>query len=739
MSDPGSSPRLVASGPARVKVLLPLPFGEPYDYLAPGDRVPPPGAVVRVPLGPREVTGVVWDEPEGGEAAPVPAAKLKPVLEILDGLPALDDAFRRFLTVTARYYIRPLGDVLSMVTRRLGHARPPRPVTVYRATGGTPKRMTPARERVLEAAGGAPPMTAKDLAEIAGVGPSVVKGLAEQGALEAFERAADPPLAQPDPAARRPELNPDQQKAADALRRAVGQGFSVTLLEGVTGAGKTEVYCEAVAETLAAGRQVLVLLPEIALTQQIVGRFAERFGAAPVQWHSGLSDRDRRLAYRRIVTGEARIAVGARSALYLPFPDLGLIVVDEEHDTSYKQEDGLHYHARDMAVLRASILERPAVLVSATPSLETVKNVRDGRYAHVRLPQRYGVAELPAITLVDLREARPPPGRWISPPLEQAVRKSLEAGEQALLFLNRRGYAPLTLCDACGFRLQCPHCTAWLVEHRYLGRLQCHHCGYETRKPKECPSCGAEDRLKACGPGVERLAEEAAALFPEARLALMTSDLVRGPEQAEKLIEAMNRGEVDLIIGTQIVAKGHNFPGLTTVGVVDADLGLEGGDLRAAERTHQLLHQVAGRAGRAEKPGRVLVQTHQSESPVLQALARHDTDAFVERELDSRRAAGMPPFGRLVALVLSAPEHAQARDLAAMLARAVPGAGDSDIRVLGPAPAPIAVVRGRHRFRFLVSSRSGRALQPYVRQWLKDVKLPAAARLVIDVDPHSFL
>lgn len=739
MSDPGSTSRLVASGPPRVKVLLPLPFGEPYDYLAPEDRLPAPGTVVRVPLGPREVTGVVWDEPETPAGEPVAANKLKPVLGVLDELPALDDAFRRFLTVTARYYIRPLGDVLSMVTRRLGHAAPPRPVTVYRATGQTPKRMTAARERVLEAADGAPPMTAKDLAEIAGVGVSVIKGLAEQGALAAEERPADPPLRRPDPAARRPELNPDQQAAAARLRQAVENGFSVTLLEGVTGAGKTEVYCEAIAAALERDGQVLVLLPEIALTQQIVGRFAERFGAAPVQWHSGLSDRDRRLAYRRIVSGEARIVVGARSALYLPFPELDLIVVDEEHDTSYKQEDGLHYHARDMAVLRASILERPAILVSATPSLETVKNVRDGRYDHVRLSQRYGVAELPEIVLVDLREDRPPPGRWISPPLERAVKASLEAGEQALLFLNRRGYAPLTLCDACGFRLQCPHCTAWLVEHRYLGRLQCHHCGYSVRRPKECPSCGAEDQLKPCGPGVERLAEEAAALFPEARLALMTSDLVHGPEQAEKLIDAMNRGEVDLMIGTQIVAKGHNFPRLTTVGVVDADLGLEGGDLRAAERTHQLLHQVAGRAGRAEHKGQVLVQTHQSESPVLQALARHDTDAFVDRELESRRAAGMPPYGRLVALILSAPEPAQARDLASMLARAIPGAGETDIRVLGPAPAPIAVVRGRHRFRFLVSSRSGRALQGYVRQWLKDVKLPAAARLAIDVDPHGFL
>ncbi|WP_416898862.1 MAG: primosomal protein N' [Minwuia sp.] len=738
MPAPASQPDLLATAPVRVKVLLPLPFAEPYDYLAPADRLPPPGTPVRVPLGPRETMGVVWDETEpAGE--PVAEEKLKPILEIGHDLPALDADFRQFLTRTARYYLRPLGDILSMVIRRFGAARPPRPVTVYSPTGAEPQRMTPARKAVMEVAAEGFPRTAADLAEIAGVGASVVKGLAEQGVLAAEERAADPALRQPDPDHARPKLNAEQKHAAGVLSGAVGQGFSTTLLEGVTGAGKTEVYCEAVAEALRQGKQVLVLLPEIALTQQIVERFTARFGAAPVQWHSGLSQKDRRLSYRRIVSGEARIVTGARSALYLPFPDLGLIVVDEEHDTSFKQEDGLHYHARDMAVLRGAVSRFPVVLVSATPSLESLRNVREGRYRHLELRSRFGSAGLPDVSLVDMRTDRPPPGRWISPLLETAVNETLEAGEQALLFLNRRGYAPLTLCDACGFRIQCPHCTAWLVEHRYLGRLQCHHCGYSTPKPRECPSCGAEDRMKPCGPGVERLAEEAQALFPEARLALMTSDLIAGPEQAEALIASMNRGEIDLLIGTQIVAKGHNFPKLTLVGVVDADLGLEGGDLRAAERTHQLLHQVAGRAGRADRPGRVLLQTHQPESPVLEALAAGDTNAFVEAELKGREAAGMPPYGRLAALVLSAPEQAQARDLAREMARAIPGPGDTDIRVLGPAPAPLAVVRGRHRMRFLVSSRSGRTLQGYIAAWLQAVKLPAAARLVIDIDPQSFL
>lgn len=738
MSESQPFPDLSASGPARVKVLLPLPFAEPWDYLAPPERDLPPGTPVRVPLGPREVTGIVWDDVDpGGE--PVAEEKLKQVIEVCADLPPLDDDLRQFLTRTARYYLRPLGDVLSMVSRRLSAARSPRPVTVYSVTGDEPRRMTPARRAVLSEAAEGFPRTANELAEIAGVGTSVIKGLAEQGALKAEERPADPPLRPVDPDHARPKLKGDQQKAGATLRAAVGKGFSTTLLEGVTGAGKTEVYCEAVAEALRQGKQALVLLPEIALTQQIVERFAARFGAAPVQWHSGLSQKERRRSYRRIVSGEARIIAGARSALYLPFPDLGLIVVDEEHDTSFKQEDGLHYHARDMAVLRGSVSAFPVVLVSATPSLETVRNAREGRYRHLKLTRRYGSAGMPEVGLIDLRADKPPSGRWIAPALETAVRETLEKGEQALLFLNRRGYAPLTLCNACGFRVQCPHCTAWLVEHRYLGRLQCHHCGYSTPRPRECASCGAADMMKPCGPGVERLAEEAAAQFPEARLALMTSDLIAGPEQAERLIAAMNRGEIDLLIGTQIVAKGHNFPNLTLVGVVDADLGLEGGDLRASERTHQLLHQVAGRAGRAERAGRVLLQTHQPESPVLRALAQGDSESFVEAELAGRLSAGMPPFGRLAALVLSAPDAQQVRDIARLMAQQIPGPGETDIRVLGPAPAPLAVVRGRHRMRFLVSSREGRPLQGYLSAWLTKCKLPNAARLTIDIDPHSFL
>ncbi|MEC9347227.1 MAG: primosomal protein N' [Pseudomonadota bacterium] len=725
------------AAPPRVKVLLPLPLAGAYDYLVDDDAPPPaPGTVVSVPLGPRVVAGVVWDDDDQG-ARDVDTARLKPLAAVHPDLPPLDRVTRRFVDWVASYYLRPAGDVLAMVLRRYGNARPPRPVVVHRPTGDMPQRMTPARRRVLEQLDGLPPMTAKEIAELAGVGEAVVRGLVEQGALERIERPADLPLLPPDPDHAPARLDMDQRRAADTLLPLVGAGFATTLLEGVTGAGKTAVYCEAVAEAVRQGRQVLVLLPEIALTRQIMGRFTDRFGVPPVAWHSGLGDRERGTNWRAIVSGEARIVVGARSALFLPFPDLGLVIVDEEHDGSYKQEDGLPYHARDMAVLRASLGQFPAILVSATPSLESLHNVAEGRYAHVTLSRRYGTAELPEVRLVDLRVERPEPGRWISPPLEAAVRGSLAAGEQALLFLNRRGYAPLTLCDACGYRLQCPHCTAWLVEHRYVGRLVCHHCGFTRSRPNECPSCGAEGRMKACGPGIERLAEEASVLFPGARIALMTSDLVGGPAAAQAIIDSMAAGETDLLIGTQIVAKGHHFPGLTTVGVVDADLGLEGGDLRAAERTWQLLHQVSGRAGRAGRRGTALIQTHLPEAPVLQALAAGDSAGFVAAELDARRRAGMPPHGRLVALVVSATDAGQARDFARDLARRIPPS--EEFEVLGPAPAPIAVVRGRHRLRFLAISRSGRSLRGFVSAWLDGVRPRGSARLSVDVDPQNFL
>jgi primosomal protein N' (replication factor Y) len=534
-----------------------------------------------------------------------------------------------------------------------------------------------------------------------------------------------------------PSLEPAQAEAAAKLKATVREGgFSVTLIDGVTGAGKTEVYFEAIAAALGAGRQALVLLPEIALSPQWLQRFEQRFAVRPAVWHSDVPSAERRLAWRAVAEGKARLVVGARSALFLPYPELGLVVVDEEHESAFKQEDGVVYQARDMAVVRAHLGGFPIVLVSATPSLETVQNVAAGRYRALHLPDRHGGALLPKIEAIDLRRDRPARQSWLSGALRTALAETFAAGEQALLFLNRRGYAPLTLCRNCGHRLQCPNCSAWLVEHRFRGKLQCHHCGHQIAVPAACPACAAEASFAACGPGVERLAEEVRALFPEARTALMTSDTVTGPLAAEAIVEAVATHAIDLLIGTQIVAKGHHFPMLTLVGVVDADLGLAGGDLRAAERTYQLLHQVAGRAGRADRPGRVLLQTYDPAHPVMQALVAGDRDRFLAEEAADRKRAGMPPFGRLAALILSGSDVDAVDRLGAELARTAPVV--EGVEVLGPAPAPMALLRGRHRRRFLVKCRRDQAPQPLIRDWLQPVKLRGDLRLQIDIDPYSF-
>jgi primosomal protein N' (replication factor Y) len=598
---------------------------------------------------------------------------------------------------------------------------------------------TPARRRVLEVLDGAPPLPAAEAAKLAGCGVGVVRDLVRLG-LVAEQLVMPAPSAPPAPDWRRPgaPLSKDQSAAAGQLVAAIRTGgFSVTVLDGVTGSGKTETYFAAVAAALAAKKQVLVLLPEIALGAQWLKRFVERFGAPPAEWHSDIGQARRRDTWRAVAEGRVSVVVGARSALFLPFPDLGLIVVDEEHDPSYKQEEGVCYQARDMAVLRASLAAIPIVLVSATPSLESTVNVARGRYRRVSLPRRHAEASLPQVELIDMRRERLDRGRFLSPPLIAALAQTLAAGEQALLFLNRRGYAPLTLCRACGHRYQCPNCTAWLVEHRFTRRLLCHHCGHAEPVPALCPECLAAETSVPCGPGVERLHEEVAARFPATRAAVMVSDLLTGPRAAAELADAMTERRLDVLIGTQIVAKGHHFPMLTLVGVVDADLGLVGGDLRAAERTYQLLHQVGGRAGRAERRGRVLIQSFMPQQPVMQALASGDRDRFLTAEAAARRAAGLPPFGRLAALIVSASD-AEAADFAAgALARAAPQL--PGVSVLGPAPAPLAVLRGRHRRRFLVKAARQVNLQAAMRAWLSRVRLGGSARLQIDIDPYSFL
>ncbi|MDR3441095.1 primosomal protein N' [Telmatospirillum sp.] len=717
----------------RVAVLLPLPLAGHYDYVVGPAQSLAAGDFVRVPLGTRHAVGVVW----GAGSASLAIEKCRPTDGRLD-VPPLPAASRKLVDWVAAYTVSPPGAVLRMVISvPAALDAPPADPVAYVAVDPPPPdlKMTEARRRVLAAAGR--PLPAAELARQAGAGTAVIKGLAEVGGLARVSAPRRLPPPTPDWRRAGLPLSDIQASAAEALRRTLEGGFSVTLLEGVTGSGKTEVYFEAVAEALRRGRQVLVLLPEIALSTQWLARFERRFGTRPVEWHSELGAAARRDGWRDVAFGRAKVIVGARSALFLPYPELGLIVVDEEHDASFKQEEGVIYHARDMAVVRARTGDVPIILASATPSLETQTNVVQGRYARVSLPLRHGGADLPEISLVDMRRHAPPRQSWLSPPLVQAIENTLTAGEQVMLFLNRRGYAPLTLCRGCGHRLQCPHCTAWLVEHRSAGRLQCHHCGYISAKPAVCPECQAEDSFAACGPGVERLAEEVAAKFPDARTVIMASDTLRGPQAAQDLIDRMANREIDLLIGTQVVAKGHHFPLLTLVGVVDADLGLAGGDLRAAERTFQLLSQVAGRAGRAAHKGHVLLQTYQPDDKVMQALLSGDGERFYLAEADDRRVAGMPPFGKLVALIVSGPDPDAVDRLAAQLARVAPRGGD--IEVLGPAPAPLALLRGRHRRRLLLKAPRAVNVQAVVRRWLTGLRLPGGLRVQIDVDPYSFM
>jgi primosomal protein N' (replication factor Y) len=714
-------------------VLLPMPLPEAFDYAEPEGMDLCVGDQVAAPLGPRLVRGVVVALREGaGGNRP-----LKPIERRLEE-PRLPEGTLEFVQWAARYAVDAPGQPLAIALRGARAPRP-RPQRVAVLTGTLPARPTPARERVLAAAAGQA-LSPAELARAAGVSAGVVKALVEEGVLAAREILPEASFTPPDLARSGAELNASQAAAAGLLKEMLDEsGFNVALLDGVTGSGKTEVYLEAVAHALAQdpAAQALILLPEIALTQAVIGRVAARFGAQPGEWHSDVAPPARRRVWEAVAAGRCRIVVGARSALFLPFAKLRLIVVDEEHDGSFKQEEGFIYHARDLAVVRGKIEQAAVVLASATPSLETLRNAETGRYRWLRLSARHGTAQLPDIELVDLRAHPPESNRWLSPPLVEQMGETLARGEQTLLFLNRRGYAPLVLCKACGERLTAPDTESWLVEHRYSGRLVCHLTGFSMPKPERCPHCGAKDALVSIGPGVERVEEEARQLFPQARIAVFSSDTVFDAREAKRLVEAMAAGEIDILVATQAAAKGHNFPKLTLVGVVDADLGLRGGDLRAAERTFQLLAQATGRAGRRDRPGRALLQTYAPEHSVMQALKAQDRDAFVAAEMEERLLAKLPPFGRLAAVIASGPDAAQLDGFMQEMAKVAPNA--EGVEIYGPADAPLSLVRGRRRKRFLVRADRGVDLSAYMAAWRARVKPPAAIRLAIDVDPYSFL
>ena len=717
-----------------VDVLVPVALDQAYSYRVPDGAELEPGDIVVVPMGARDCLGVVWaDNP-----APNPRLhnRLKDVDSKLDYSP-LKPELRQFVDWVAQYTLASRGMVLRMALR-MGDLGPARQRVGVRLAGPQPVRMTAARARVLRALADGFTHVKGDAAREAGVSPGVIDGLIDEGTLESVVLPPEPLMRAPDPDFRKPDFSLGQLAAADALRLTVNQGgYTVTLLDGVTGSGKTEVYFEAVAENIRRGHQTLILMPEIALTAGFLDRFAARFGVRPAEWHSQLPPRRRARTWEAVAQNEVQVVVGARSALFLPYADLGLIVVDEEHDPAYKQEDGAHYHARDMAVVRGSIAKFPVVLASATPSVESEVNARRGRYRRLHLPERFGGAHLPQIEAIDMRTEGPPRGRFISPKLAEAVQHVLERREQALLFLNRRGYAPLTLCRACGFRLQCPNCDAWLVDHRFKRRLVCHHCGFSTPPPAECPKCHATESFAPVGPGVERLEQEAAELFAGARILVLSSDLVESIERLRAELDDVAQGRFDIVIGTQLVAKGHHFPKLNLVGIVDADLGLGNGDPRAAERTFQLLHQVVGRAGREEGRGQGFLQTHQPDHPVMKALIMGDREAFYKNEIELRERTGYPPFGRLASLIVSANERHAAEGYGRTLASLAPK--DENVRVLGPAEAPIAVVRGRHRFRLLVKSPRVFDLSSYMRDWLSGAPKPKGnLQLEVDIDPMSF-
>ncbi|WP_024511438.1 primosomal protein N' [Bradyrhizobium sp. ARR65] len=733
------APRTGFSSPTStriVDVLVPVALNQTYSYRVPRGMELKAGDVVGVPLGPREVLAVVWGE----NANPDPRLhnRLKDVAERLD-VPPLKQELRSLVDWVANYTLSSRGMVLRMCLRMGEHLGPERVRIGVRLVGQPPQRLTPARKRLLAVLSDGLLHGKSEAAHEAGVSTGVIDGLVDEGTLVTEPLPPAPPPPAPDPSHAQPEFSRQQRTAVDTMRALAASGsFHVALLDGVTGSGKTEVYFEAVAEVIRRKKQSLILMPEIALTGQFLDRFAQRFGVRPIEWHSELTPRTRQRNWAAIACGEAPAVVGARSALFLPYADLGLIVVDEEHDQSYKQDDGVHYHARDMAVVRGHIAKIPVVLASATPSVETEVNARKGRYQRVVLPQRFGGAHMPHIEAIDLRREAPQRGRFISPRLAQEVQNAIDRREQALLFLNRRGYAPLTLCRACGHRFACTICDAWLVDHRFRQRLVCHHCGFSMPRPHVCPNCAAEESLAAIGPGVERLQEEAASLFPDARTMVLSSDLITSIETMRSELNAIAEGRVDIIIGTQLVAKGHHFPRLNLVGVVDADLGLGNGDPRAAERTWQLLNQVIGRAGRDQGRGVGYLQTHQPEHPVMKALIACDREAFYASEIEARERTLYPPFGRLASLIISGGDRPTAEGFARKLAAAAPR--DERVLLLGPAEAPLAVIKGRYRFRLLLKSARNVDLSDYLRHWLGAApKTTGNLKLEVDVDPQSFL
>ena len=718
-----------------VKVLIPNVANAGYDYrlTAPADL----GTFVRVNVMRRPYIGVVYGIGDSGLAP----EKIRDTTDVFPWHLSVSDL--QWIQKMSDWTLMTPGAVLRLIVNVPDAFSPPRTEQLYGYDFESNVRMTDARQSVADAfaSNDNEPMSASDIQNIAHVSAAVVKTMINRGVLIPRDTrtrdANDFDYKYQDMGT--VQLNTEQSAAAAEIAAAIDNGgYSAFVLDGITGSGKTQVYFDAAWRAYSHGKSVLLMMPEIALTAQFISRYEHRFGAPPVVWHSNLTAARRRAIWRGVLTGKIRMVVGTRSALFLPWQDLGLIVVDEEHDTSYKQEDMGNYHARDMAVLRAKISGFPIVLTSATPSAETLQNVADGKYRCLKLTSRFGGATVPTIETIDMRANRPlpynlpsdddaaaPQNGYLSPNLCNAIQETLNAGRQTMLFINRRGFAPIVQCKKCGWVAQCPDCSVGMTYHKHMGKLLCHMCGRMAPMPTKCPNCG--DNVSCRGAGLEKIQEEVSIKFPSARTALVSSDTIISRQALERIVHKMENGETDIVIGTQILAKGHHFPNLTLVGVVDADMGLFGTDFRAAEHTFQQLFQVAGRAGRGDAPGRVLLQTYQPENPVLTAICNGDRDAFMASDMAARRAAKMPPYGQLIAVIIESQRETVLKKFCADLSAAAPTA--AGVKIMGPIAAQIYQVRNWYRMRFLVAGDARAKLQPLVRHWIDKVRTPSNVRV----------
>ncbi|MEE2774881.1 MAG: primosomal protein N' [Pseudomonadota bacterium] len=718
-----------------VSVLLPKTFDKSsLDYLIPISGLGI-GDFVEIPLGSKKSVGVIWERRQSN----LDYNKLKYISRAIDIQP-MDYKFRRFLTEFARYNLIPLGKAFRLVTAGQDLLS----LTSYRKTyqsGKTNVEDITARQREIVSFFKQNPeqkFSMKQLIRNLKTSSTTINALCRSGHITCTTEI----LEEPDKlcvGSYSHSLSDKQKVVSNKLKEAANSNlFKVTLLRGVTGSGKTEVYMDAISATLDKGKQALVLMPEIALTIDLVKRVGERFGMKPSEWHSGISLADRKRLFKAVSMGKVNLIVGARSALFLPFLNLGLIVVDEEHDSSFKQEEGVCYNARDMAVLRGSTGNFPVILSSATPSLESWVNAEKGKYDRVDLTHRYRNSSLPKISILNLREDELEVNNWISNGVKSMITSRLEAGEQSLLFLNRRGYAPITVCKSCANQLGCPVCDTRLVQHSYGVKLLCHLCGFTAMLPNECPKCMKIVEWKAVGPGVERLAEECLKLFPSAKVGILSSDNIQNNSILKEKIREFSSGKVDIIIGTQLISKGHNFPYITFVGVIDADLSLQGGDLRAAEKTFQLLRQVSGRAGRGKRPGEAIVQTYEPENLVLRSIVDYNDEKFWKLEASERKFNGAPPFGKLIAVIISCENKKELMGVGREMAKLWETMKSSKVTLFGPAPAPISRIRNRYRLRFLFKLNKSLKTQDRIQKWLDRLCLPRSVRLTVDVDPISF-